>query len=126
MGGVLSMAIATNSERIVELVCARTGPVSPSTLVAAVRRGSLSIVDVLMRYLPKRTVVDAEDNGETASMLDHLEALLVESGCSMLRLWHLAGALPHIPCVLVSLQLTTDDVLCAVCVSCVCQRSHSQ
>jgi hypothetical protein len=52
MGGVLSMAIATNSERIVELVCARTGPVSPSTLVAAVCRRSLSIVDVLMRYFP--------------------------------------------------------------------------
>jgi hypothetical protein len=52
MGGVLSMAIATNSERIVELVCARTGPVSPSTLVAAVCRRSQSIVDVLMRYFP--------------------------------------------------------------------------
>jgi hypothetical protein len=30
-------------------------------------------------------------------MLDHLEALLLESGCGMQRLWHLAGAPPHTP-----------------------------
>jgi hypothetical protein len=95
MRNVLSMAIATNSQRIVELVCAHAGPVSPHTFVAAVHRGSLPIVDVLMRYLPKRTA-DAEDNGETVSMLDHLEALLRESNTSTQHLWHHAGTLlPH-------------------------------
>jgi hypothetical protein len=120
MRNVLSMAIATNSERIVELVCAHAGPVNPFTFVAAVRRGSLSIVDVLMRYLPKRTT-DAEDNGETASMLDHLEALLRESDTSTQHLWHHAGTL--LPHTLVCGHNQPLTILCAHHACLVHQRS---
>jgi hypothetical protein len=88
-------ALGSGDERIMELMCAHGAPVPPRTVIAAVRRGFLDIVGVLLRFAVPTQQTDPDDGAQPPAAittpLDPLEALLQGSGTSAETLWHRAG-----------------------------------
>ncbi|ELR17034.1 uncharacterized protein ACA1_132570 [Acanthamoeba castellanii str. Neff] len=94
-------ALGSGDERIMELMCAHGAPVPPRMVIAAVRRGSLGTVSVLLRFAVPTQQTDSDDGGAQppaaiTTPLDHLEALLQGSGTSAETLWHRAAEGGHL------------------------------
>ncbi|ELR16113.1 uncharacterized protein ACA1_176510, partial [Acanthamoeba castellanii str. Neff] len=93
-------ALGSGDERIMELMCAHGAPVPPRMVIAAVRRGSLGTVSVLLRFVVPTQQTESDDGAQPPAAittpLDPLEALLQGSGTSAETLWHRAAEGGHV------------------------------